>query len=154
MLRNLANGNSSWPTDAADAICRHMSPCVAWRHKAITWSNVDLSNVFRGIHLKIILRYSHEFHPQHVLGDYIFKITPSPRDQWVNTSTMLEWKIAGSRPMTAFPASAILTAVMGLTWACHSNMTHGASWNGYRQGGEVRRGNGSEATCDEDMGDE
>ena len=55
---------------------------MPWRRQAITWTNVELI-------IKDILCHSressaHELNPEHVVGDYTYKIiTISVRGQWV-----------------------------------------------------------------------
>ena len=57
-------------------LCKHwLRYClVAWWHQAITWSNVDLSKMLCGIHLRAI-SWVHMIHCTHIMGAMTSQIT-------------------------------------------------------------------------------
>ena len=91
--------------------------CSAWRHleqhrprqwlgavshQAITWTHVDLPNVFRGIHSheSDLQRSAHEIDPSHVFRVYTFKNSSAfLRIQWIHFDERWMASIMGMWPI-------------------------------------------------------
>ena len=82
--------NEANELEISTSICRRRLSwgLVARRHKAIMWTNAELSKVFCGIHMKVIsLRHVRELNSKHLFGDDTFyKLMPNTLSMIYDTS--------------------------------------------------------------------